>query len=579
MGSNNLMKLFSPSCFVLSLTMLCSSATAQLIIEGVDAELESLLRQQLAQMDAPCAMSEARARGMARSLATDSREILRAVGFYQPEIAQQLHLDEAGCRQIRLSVNPGNPTLIEVVDIRLLGDGAQDPDFDAILAAQPIVEGVRLRHGDYEQLKADLERVALRKGYYDARFSLGRIEVDPSRARANIRLHYDTGSRYRYGEISIEDMGKPSTEFLRRYLPFDEGDPVNSSQLVELQRRLIDSQYFASVSVRPLIEERAAGRVDVRISLRTIKPWYFTVGLGMDTDAGPRASLGVQNRLLNRQGDRASADFSYAPKLRTLEFRHRHPLEDPTREVRQWQAGIRDESADLASSRRYSLGWGRITSQDSGWIRTLGTSFSREDSRIGEQEFHTQLLMPSIAWQQTRRTGAQRVTEGYRMGLDFSFSARHLLSDISLAQLRGEAKSVISLGPGRLITRAEMGTTWVERFTETPASLRYFAGGDSSIRGYDYKSLGPRDREGNVIGGKHLLVTSFEYDLPIATNWDLAVFLDAGDAFNHRPNIKRGVGLGVRWHTLVGTIRLDLASPLDAGQSGFRLHFFMGPEL
>ncbi len=562
---------------MLACTVLISRfAQAQLVIEGVEADVADRLQSQIIQLDNPCTASEARARGVARDAVTDSRDLLRALGYYQPQISQRLELDEQGCRTLYLSIDPGLATRILNIEIELTGEGESDKEFADLISKVPFAVGDRLRHSLYESYKSEFERVAVRRGYYDANFALSQIRVDTARSQATIHLRYATGVRYRYGEILIDEVG-PSVGFISRYFPFASGDPVSSSQLIELQKRLIDSQYFSSVSVRPQVDQRYDGKVDVNVTLRPVKPWHYSVGLGVDTNSGPRASASVENRLLNPQGDRATADTSISPKLRVLELRHRHPLADPTREVRQWQAGVREEQTDSSDSTRYSVGWSRIRALDSDWIRTLGISFRREDSQIGTLDVKSQLLLPSIAWQKTVRVGDRRIIEGWRLGLDFSFGARNLLSDTSLAQIHGEAKSIIPLGPGRVIGRSELGTTWVEQFAEVPASLRYFAGGDNSVRGYDFKSIGPVDKNGDVVGGRHLLVASLEYDIPFATNWDAAVFVDSGDAFNNRPNMKQSVGLGVRWHSPVGTIRLDLAFPTDNG--GVRFHIFMGPEL
>jgi translocation and assembly module TamA len=113
-----------------------------------------------------------------------------------------------------------------------------------------------------------------------------------------------------------------------------------------------------------------------------------------------------------------------------------------------------------------------------------------------------------------------------------------------------------------------------------PPSLRFFAGGDQSVRGYDYQSLAPEDRSGRRTGGRYLAAGSLEYQYGIAEQWRLASFVDRGNSFDSldQPELKRAVGLGVRWISPVGPIRIDLARALDDG-GGLRLHFSMGPEL
>jgi len=110
--------------------------------------------------------------------------------------------------------------------------------------------------------------------------------------------------------------------------------------------------------------------------------------------------------------------------------------------------------------------------------------------------------------------------------------------------------------------------------------LRFFAGGDQSVRGYDYQSLSPENSQGDKIGGQYLFAASVEYQYSFAERWRLAGFYDQGNTFNSlsTPSLKSAVGVGVRWVSPVGPLRLDLAHPLD-GEGGVRLHFSMGPEL
>ncbi|HAI23845.1 MAG TPA: outer membrane protein assembly factor, partial [Alcanivorax sp.] len=116
--------------------------------------------------------------------------------------------------------------------------------------------------------------------------------------------------------------------------------------------------------------------------------------------------------------------------------------------------------------------------------------------------------------------------------------------------------------------------------TELPASIRFFAGGDASVRGFAYESLGPLDNDGEVIGGRHLLVGSLEYDHPISEQWSLAVFTDAGNAFNNFDDyeIRHSAGFGVRWRSPLGPIRVDFARGIEEGRE-WRLHLSMGPDL
>ena len=132
-----------------------------------------------------------------------------------------------------------------------------------------------------------------------------------------------------------------------------------------------------------------------------------------------------------------------------------------------------------------------------------------------------------------------------------------------------------------LFLRAEAGTTWCTSLEALPPSVRFFAGGASSVRGYDYQSLGPKDIFGNVIGGKHLLVGSIEFERAISRLFGVAAFYDVGNAFNSldQINAQQGVGLGVRLYTVVGTMRLDVTRQINVEDPHFQVYFTVGFEL
>src|SRR5581483_10169381 len=154
-------------------------------------------------------------------------------------------------------------------------------------------------------------------------------------------------------------------------------------------------------------------------------------------------------------------------------------------------------------------------------------------------------------------------------------------SDASLVQARVQSKIILPIfASGRFIARGDAGATRIATFEKLPPSLRFFAGGDLSVRGYRYNSLGPEDANGAVIGGKYLLVGSLEYEHQIRGNWSAAVFYDAGNALNDLGDpLKKGVGLGARYRTPVGQLRVDVAQARSTPDHPLRLHISIGPDL
>ncbi|MBT8442620.1 MAG: BamA/TamA family outer membrane protein, partial [Gammaproteobacteria bacterium] len=187
-----------------------------------------------------------------------------------------------------------------------------------------------------------------------------------------------------------------------------------------------------------------------------------------------------------------------------------------------------------------------------------------------------------ISWLKLEADDALRPAHGYRLGLEISGANDSLGSDTTFVQVDATAKWIYSFeNQSRFLIRGRLGFTSERNFEELPPSVRFFAGGDNSVRGYEFESLGPVDADGDVIGGDRIAVASVEYDFPFSASWSGAVFLDVGNAFTGSDfDAKQGAGFGLRWQSPVGPIRFDIAWPIDdAVEQGARLHVSLGADL
>jgi translocation and assembly module TamA len=130
-----------------------------------------------------------------------------------------------------------------------------------------------------------------------------------------------------------------------------------------------------------------------------------------------------------------------------------------------------------------------------------------------------------------------------------------------------------------MLAHAEAGAAVADQFFDLPPSQRFFTGGDRSVRGYDYQDIGPQNLVGETVGGRYLLAAGIEADYLIYGDFGAAVFFDAGDAFNDAPDLQKGAGIGLRYRSPVGMIRLDFAHPFDDPDDSFRFHLSIGPDL
>jgi translocation and assembly module TamA len=467
------------------------------------------------------------------------------------------------------------------VDLNVAGPGAGQPEFSSVRAAFPLQEGAVFIHADYELARARLEQAASENGYFDFELTRHEVIVDAGKNAATIHLHVKTGERYRFGEVRIEqDILRQN--ILEKSKPVVEGKLYSVNELLELQKFLTDSGYFSHIEVTPRPEQADDLRVPIDVQLTPHKRNLYSIGVGYGTDTGARTTLGWKNRRINRRGHHMNAEISVAEIQNSQSLRYTIPLHLYRQDEIALTANRTHEYDEDRDELVRSLSIGRIQGREL-WRRTIALTYSAETFVLGEEREQTKLLMPSVNWLHVNADNRIYTRRGDRIIIDLRMANSAIVSDVTFFQAQVQGKTIWPLGSaGRLLMRAGAGATNVNQFDEFPSSLRFFAGGDQSVRGYDYKNIGPTDDDGTVIGGKHLFTASVEVEHRFAENWSSAVFYDAGNAFNtvdQATPLLRGAGVGLRWHSPIGPVRLDFAWALDRDDKPWRIHIVVGPDL
>ncbi len=556
------------------------AASPGIEISGGGEEHRKNVRSHLSLDSESCELASWRESVIINSARTSARQAMRALGRYHAEFGLRIEHSDA-CWNLVLELKPGPPVRIRERDIRLRGEAAQDPAFQALLDDTPVREGAIARHDQYEQLKKGLTRLATRHGYFDSELTRARLEINTEDNTAAVRLTLDSGPRYRFGAVNARQDALRD-QLMQRFIPFDEGDPFDNRKLLDLRQELNRSGYFSRVRIqaRPEQAESSTRRVPVDIEAERRPRYEFLAGVGYATDTGPRMRLGLENRRVNRRGHSYQAEVEASEINTGAGFNYRIPLSDPNREYMNLYTSYMRDETDTSFSERYRLGVGRVSELASDWILTRSLEYLREFYTITDQRDRADLIMPGVALQRTSVDDPTNPRLGWHLDGEVRGASSELGSTVSFGQFHGHARGVIPAGAGRLLGRVELGATAADELVELPVSVRFFAGGDNSVRGYGYEELGPTNDEGEVVGGRHLLTGSIEYDYPIVGRWSLAVFMDAGNAFDTFEDYEvfRGVGTGVRWRSPIGPIRVDLARPLEE-PGNFRLHISMGAVL
>jgi translocation and assembly module TamA len=548
-------------------------------INTANAQLTDNIRAHVRLPSISCASDDVElARALRSRVATLTNTVERAsqaVGFYSAE--PQLTLEKtADCWLLSIAVEAGDPVLIKSVAISIEVDADL---FANTLENLPLREGSQLSHGDYEAAKAELTARAFELGYLDARFTLARLTIDKPQLAASIELALDLGARHRFGQIAFDTGGALSNDFVNRFVTFNEGDFYSPQKLLDLRSALNDSQYFADISITPRLGE-TSNLVPIDLVMTSRPRRVYEYGAGITTDTGPRLSGYYEDRFRNPEGHRVNATTSLSPIQRSLDADYLIPLANPTMENLRVSAGWIEENTDTFDSRSYRTSVAYTFVNRSNWRQSYFTNYRHDEFDVNGVRETSDLLIPGVSITKTQADSALVPNKGWQLFAQVRGASSDLLASETFVQFNLNGKWITPLGRGRFISRFELVATVADSIAELPVSIQTFTGGDQSIRGYDYKSIGARNSEGLITGGKSLAVASAEVDFGIAEKWRLALFTDVGDAFDdfNQVSFKQSAGVGIRWISPIGPIRIDLARPINSGE-GVRLHLSMGPDL
>lgn len=504
---------------------------------------------------------------------------LQALGYYNAEI--QSEVTGGDTPRLSLRIDPGPPVRLRTVRVRVEGPAAEHRGFRNPQGG--LEPGAVLNHGRYEKVKQRILNQASRFGFFDGRFTRQRLAVDPRENLADIELVFDSGQRYLLGEVSFEGDSPFDEDLLNRMVPFDPGTPYDSEQVADLNQALQSSGYFEGVRVDANPANASDQRIPINVMLTTREPRTLGLGLGFSTDVGPRIRMDWTRHWVNPQGHSYGAEVELSAPRQNVGLWYDVPLDPPLTDKLRYAGGYQyEELSDKDSlSRLLTIGpeWHRLLGN--GWQRVWSLKWQHEEYRLGDDSGISTLLMPGVAYGLLRSDNRIDPNRGYRLEFELAAAKKGVLSDADLIHANAMLKGLTTLAEShRFLGSVQLGANLTDEYTQVPPSLRYFAGGDQSVRGYDYQSLSPTNSDGDRIGGRYQFALSAEYQYSLTEKWRLATFMDQGNAFNFAdfPSLKSSVGVGVRWVSPVGPIRLDLAHPLDS-DGGVRLHFSMGPEL
>jgi translocation and assembly module TamA len=505
---------------------------------------------------------------------------LEPFGYYSAKVTTRTENVGAERYRLQVKVEPGEPVRLSVVEVAVHGPGSRENALQELLAAFPLHKGDVLLQQKYEEAKGRLRSKAQELGYLDADFSRHEIRIDRDKTTAHIGLVLETGEQYRFDEVRLTGAPAYPDKFLRRYLAFRPGEVFSYTKLGETQLNFTNSERFKEVIVTPEKEEAKEYRVPVLVQLKPVPRRRLRPGIGYGTDTGGRFTLRYHDLNMLERGHEFDANLYISERLQGMTTGYLVPAAVDITSSTGVQLNLQQEDVTTYISRLVSVELDRNQGFGRGRQGTAYIKVQQEEFVIGAVKSDARLVLPGVRFAEDRYDNPTRPHRGYRYALELRGTHQLFGSDTALLQGIAEASSLLPL-PWRLSlhTRVRAGLTlFTDPLREIPPSLRFFAGGDQSVRGYAYQSLGPTDATGLVVGGRHLVSGSLELERALFKNWGVSAFYDAGNAFNSYDDVRlfQGVGGGVHYYTPVGALNLYLARQVGVDTPAYRVHFTVG---
>jgi translocation and assembly module TamA len=565
----------------------------------------------------------------------DARAALRPYGYYSPNISARIIEKDEQAAVVELTIDAGPPVTIASVDVSITGRGAEDRSINAWLRALPLGEGAVLDQSVWETEKQNAIETAKSRGYLAAAFTEHKIELDLEKNTASLGLLLDTGPRYVMGDVSYS--GHALNPGILEYIPrFEKGDPYTARLVSRLRTDLWKTGYFDDVTVlelnRPELEPPAVD-FDVRVATKTKN--HYSGALGWGDDTGIRLQANYSRHPMSARGDRLDVGIGYQEldDQFTLRSRYRAPRVGRAREWWDAEFTLRMENQDLEVKR---------DEEDEDFIRLANGDLDERHLRFGRlelknlkggeaQRFTTPFvqflnsdqrfdLVDTTPDDPTTRVSnpaledrLRTIENAFSIGIDYEVvdvqgrafetfgrrdrawlfhSDKAFGSTVEFTQLYLATRRSYVLGDRlKFHVRGEVGYTDAAvdefeldiggqplnlSFTTLPNFYRFKAGGSMSVRGYGFERLSNND-----IGSNHIITASAEAEYRFLNAWSAAAFADIGNAFNEwtDPDLKRGIGIGIRWYSFAGEIRVDVARAIDFEGRPLRYHLTIGTPL
>ncbi|MGQ0651498.1 MAG: autotransporter assembly complex protein TamA [Betaproteobacteria bacterium] len=516
-------------------------------------------------------------RRLADEAVREAQEVAATEGYFSARV--QLELDEkASPWRVVLRVDPGERTRVSSVEIGVTGPAAADPEMRSRIArvrqGWTLRPGEPFRQSDWDAAKRQAVRELARWRYAAADVGDAEARIDPDTRQAALRLELASGPPFRVGDTHVSGTRRYPEEVVANLSPLRPGDTYDRDQLIVYQRRLLETGYFASVQAELDAQPAQADAATLRVAVIEAPAQHVEAGVSYNTDAGPRVELRYSHQDVFDSPWRFRSGLRVDQKAQDLQL----DLDSPPRPGARWNNFFaRGRRADIQQEQTETVSFGVNHNFGTDVVPSaVIASINFEQRRVfGDvaDNSHALYLGHRRSFRRTDDVISPRA--GWFGSAEVGGAPPGLASRQFLRALAG-ASYFIPLGRADdFLIRGQAGAVISQSRSGIPSLFLFRTGGDQTVRGYAFESLGVRQGEA-VVGGRYLLVGSAEYTHWVAENWGIAAFVDAGNAWDSGVRFEPavGYGAGVRFRTPIGPIRADLAYGQET--QALRLHFSVG---
>jgi translocation and assembly module TamA len=529
----------------------------------------------------------------------NARDLLGTLGYFSPvvEITRSGGSGDPGGAQrtVRIAVQPGPRTMVTEAAVGFSGAIADDLQAAGqradITRRWTLPAGKPFTQEGWDDAKTQALRQLAARRYPLGRIAASRAEIDPQENTARLGVTLDSGPLYRFGALKISGLARYEPELVQRIARLKAGADYDQTSLLEAQQRLQDSGYFNSVAMEldPSGDPLSA---PVLVTVREAVRNRLQLGVGVSTDSGLRLSAEHTNLQLPLIGWRADSKLLLDGDTRSIES---ELLSQPDDGNWRWSLLGRLKNEDVASVkvRSQMLRAGRLQ-QGERIDRNYYLEYDRASTTATGLNETAQAISANYAWTQRSFDRLPYPSGGYGLGVEvgggltlggqrdpFFRTRLNWLGIWSLDRSPDAEKAASTARAGRIALRLQAGAVIAKESASIPSTQLFLAGGDASVRGYGYQSIGAAEANGVIAPGRYLAVASLEWQRPILVDglpspWESTVFIDAGTVADKTSQfaVKVGIGAGVRYRSPVGPLQLDLAYGVD--KKALRLHLSVG---